>query len=59
MEAGEKLQETLKCELEEEINQPHIGKPYQPMTFLTNISIPTDNVRMPLMFVVYDVYIAK
>jgi 8-oxo-dGTP pyrophosphatase MutT (NUDIX family) len=59
MDAGENLLETLKREMLEEIDNPYIGTPTQLMTFLTNITIPIGNTRVPLIFVVYQVMIAE
>ncbi|GAC1391301.1 MAG: hypothetical protein NVSMB46_03310 [Candidatus Saccharimonadales bacterium] len=55
MDSGENFLDTLRRELIEEIGVPFIGQPKQLMAFLTNITIPIDNIRMPLIYVVYEV----
>jgi 8-oxo-dGTP diphosphatase len=58
MDSGEKLLDTLKREMQEEIGTTYIGTPKQLMAFLTNITIPVGDMRVPLIFVVYKVIIA-
>lgn len=54
MDEGEDFLDTLKRELMEEIGVSYIGKPKQLTAFRTNITIPVDGKRLPLLFVVYE-----
>jgi 8-oxo-dGTP pyrophosphatase MutT (NUDIX family) len=59
MDSGENLLDTLRRELIEEIGTPFVGTPKQLMAFVTNITIPVGNERLPLIFIVYEAHIAK
>jgi 8-oxo-dGTP pyrophosphatase MutT (NUDIX family) len=58
VDPGEKFLDTLNRELLEEIGCPYMGTPKQLSSFITNITIPVDDVRIPLVFVIYEVEIA-
>ena len=55
IDTGETFQDTLKRELKEEIGIDYEENPKQLMTFLTKITIPVGQTRIPLIFVVYEV----
>lgn len=55
MDPGEDLLTTLHRELIEEIGTGYAGLPKQLITFLTNITIPVGDIKVPLLFVVYEV----
>lgn len=55
IDSNESFLETLNRELLEEIGVPYEGTPRQLMTFLTNITIPVGDTRLPYIFVVYEV----
>jgi len=54
MDPGENFQDTLKRELLEELSCSYEGTPKHLMSFLTNITIPLDGIRIPLIFVVFE-----
>jgi 8-oxo-dGTP pyrophosphatase MutT (NUDIX family) len=54
MDPGETFLQTLDRELHEEIGVGYAGTPRQFGAVLTNITIPVDDVRYPLVFVVYE-----
>lgn len=55
IDEGGDLLETLNRELLEELSVSYSNKPKQYQTFITNITIPEYDKRMPLMNVVYIV----
>lgn len=55
IDEGEKFLDTLKRELLEEIGVAYEGTPKQLTTLLTNITIPVGDIRLPLIFVIYEV----
>lgn len=55
IDTGETFEETLNRELLEEIGTSYSGTPKQLMSFLTKITIPVGDIRLPLVFVVYEV----
>ncbi len=59
MDPGETMIQTLKRELKEEIGVNMASKPKQLSSFLTNITIPYNDTRLPLIFIVYKVKLPK
>ena len=55
MDESEDLLDTLKRELIKEIGLSYVGKPVQLAALKTNITIPVGNIRVPLLFVVYEI----
>jgi 8-oxo-dGTP pyrophosphatase MutT (NUDIX family) len=55
MDPDETFLETLKRELEEEIGVTYSGTPKQLIGMLTKITIPVDEVLIPLVFMIYEV----
>lgn len=55
IDEGETFLQTLRRELQEEIGVDYTGDPKQLGAYLTNITIPVGDTRLPLIFVVYEV----
>lgn len=55
IDAGESFIPTLRRELKEELAVDYTGSPKQLMAFQTSITIPTENGRVPLVYVAYEV----
>jgi len=58
MNPGEDFLDTLARELQEEIGTSFVGTPKQFGAMLTKITIPVDDKRLPLVFVMYEAEIA-
>lgn len=55
IDENETFLDTLNRELLEEIGTGYEGNPKQLMSFITNITIPVGDTRLPLIFVIYEV----
>jgi len=55
IDTGEDFLDTLKRELKKELGVTYIRQPKQLTTLLTSITIPVGEIRLPLIYVIYEV----